>query len=849
MLRTILLRSAPGAPLSRSLSTTPLALAKPPKKPINKLLFPRPTSRRLKATDDRSGAADGPLDSYQLTTQLSRLTSQSRYADALALVRSAPSRAATIVVWNVLLNSILQNNTSNGTGQIKRAYEVWMDMKKRGVKPSSRSFGTFLGGAAKVARKLESRGIAKGTESSPSVADTIGNDVKSKVETVYKQWTVYQAALEDKGRPEQVKEHEETLDDLTVHPTNQYLSFLASTLSLSQDPAVSTALLSKVLTTFESIPPPSSPNPITRNAVTYALTLNAIRTALQVANSSNPPPASSAFPTTQVLLESALAIFTPLLDPSTRLPDSDPLTPQLATSFLSLFLVPPPSTISLSLQSSVLELLPLMHGLVPPAALASLAPPVASSVPTPISTPALDSGALKCVLGLLLSWDKLESVQGVWQQVNEYPERYFATTPAAGRTGNELEIAHVEIVLEALGRQRDLESAEALLMRLLLDDSPESSTLRPRLKTFETALDASLRVGDYETCRRVYDRLCPASPSDSSSSSRRLEFGPSFHATTSYVLTAVNSRDKTKIWSTVKSLLDSPEFGPDSFPAESSSGGARKGQDATSTKGTPTMTKKDLVLAKMQRKKDEKWRLRYGQAIAKGLERILTGREIDLGKGRAGSDDTTTRTRTELEAWRERVDEWVQAQEREGKGKRGDGVDKGEMELRRERVKAKELERSSSPSSSPTGGVARRAVDPVASAPTTRVISQEELEGEFDAPEDERRYDPNEAVGERREKVGRKERRMGWWKEREGDSMKEEHAIYEERQRRFEARRNDRGPRKTSFRDERPARSSSFERDGRRSSDRGTRSDYGSSRRGERGSWSVYLSSPALCLL
>lgn len=362
MLRSLLHRSSQNLIAFRSLSTTSLVLASKPKKPINKLLFPSPTSnRKNKPTRTDDSKSDGPLDSYQLTSQLLRLTSQSRYSDALTLLHTSPSRAATTVVWNVLLNSILQNNNAEGTGAIKRAYEVWMDMKKRGVKPSSRSFGTFLGGAAKIASKMESRGMAKGDE----VKEAIGNDVRTKVETVYKQWTVYQSTLQDRNSTdgaEQQQENVETIEDLTVHPTNQYISFLSSSLSISKEPATSASLLSQILTTFESIPPPSSTGPIARNAVTYALTLNALRTALQITNSPAPTPS---FPTTQVLLDSALAIFTPLLS-STPLPEQDPLTPQLATSFLSLFLLPPASVISLSLQSTILEILPRLHGLVPP---------------------------------------------------------------------------------------------------------------------------------------------------------------------------------------------------------------------------------------------------------------------------------------------------------------------------------------------------------------------------------------------------------------------------------------------------------------------------------------------------
>ncbi|GAA5992823.1 hypothetical protein JCM5350_005617 [Sporobolomyces pararoseus] len=798
MLRSLLLRTSLRPVQSRFISTNPLLLAKQPTKSINKLLFSRPTSRRTsKTTGNEDGKLDGQLDSYQLTSQLLRLTSQSRWSDALALLHTSPSRAATTVVWNVLLNSILQNNNAEGTGSIKRAYEVWMDMKKRGIKPSSRSFGTFLGGAAKVARKMESRGVAKGE----GAKEAIGNDVRSKVETVYKQWTVYQSAVLEKsnaGGAQELRDDVETMEDLTVHPSNQYISFLSSALSLSKDPQTSTALLSQILTTFELLSPPSTSEPIARNAVTYALTLNALRTALQIANSSTSPPPS--FPTTQVLLESSLAIFTPLLK-STPLPEDDPLTPQLATSFLSLFLLPPSSVISLSVQSTILDILPHLHGLVPPSELASLAPPVSPSVQQPLASPALDSGALKCVMSLLIKWEKLDWVQGVWEQVNDYPGRYFSS----GK--NEAEIEHAEIVLEAMGRQGDLESAEALLTRLLLESDPHSP-LKPRLKTLETLLDASLRSGKYESAWRIYQLFSPSNPSasDSPSNSIKAPFSPSCKATTSFLLTGVNTRDKTKIWSIIK-YLSSPSnlgggpfthlFGPEVFPPPLLASRSEK---------KTGLRRKEMVIEKIQEKRDSRWQLRYGQAVSRALERILKGREIALG-------ENEEEVRKRLEEWKTKVETWVGEKEREG------GVsarEKDDMELRRERVKMKERER---------GGEVTAEKREVS---TPRTLSQEELErlavGE-DVEEDQ-----NHVAGEGRT-IHRKERRMNWYKEREGDRAKEERSAYESRQRHFGDRRSN-VSRRGSFREERESGSSSrgYGREGGNrgagSFDRQRRDDY-----------------------
>lgn len=472
MLRAFVLKNGTRQPITlsaRLLATSSCIFAKIP--PPSKVNFPRPTSRSTsRPTKSNERSPDGRLDSYQLTSQLLRLTAHSRYSEALTLLHTSPPYAATTVVWNVLLNAILQNNNAEGTGAIKRGYEVWMDMKKRGVKPSSRSFGTFLGGVAKVARKLESKGMKKGD--SVVAKEVLGNEVRTKVETVYKQWLVYQARVQEQderkatanGEAEEVNEKEETSEDLSIHPTNQYLSFLSSSLSLSPDSTQATPTISQILKTFESIPPPSSSVPVSRNAVTYALTLNALRTSLHLALSPAPPPA---FPPPQSILETALTIFTPLVT-TTPLPSSDPLTPQLATSFLSLFLLPTSSTVSQPLQSSILSLLPTLHGILPPSELASLAPPTSPDLPLPITSPALDTGALQCVMNLLIKWEKLDWVEGTWEQVNEYPERYFPS----GKS--EVEIEHAESVLEAMGKRGDLDSMEGELsvyLTLLKRDS------------------------------------------------------------------------------------------------------------------------------------------------------------------------------------------------------------------------------------------------------------------------------------------------------------------------------------------------------------------------------------------
>jgi hypothetical protein len=215
------------------------------------------------------------------------------------------------------------------------------------------------------------------------------------------------------------------------------------------------------------------------------------------------------------------------------------------------------------------------------------------------------------------------------------------------------------------------------------------------------------------------------------------------------------------------------------------------------------LTRKEMVLEKIQEKKDQKWQVRYGQAVLRALERISRGREISLG-------ENEEEIRKRLEDWKKRVEVWVGEKEREG----GAGVrEKDDMEQRRERVKLKERER--------TGYVVKEEEQ----AP--RTLSQDELERLAVGAEEQE--SATEDQGEER-KIQRKERRMNWYKEREGDSGKEERAIYESRQRRFNETRG--GDRRTTFRGEREERprGRSYEREGRsergRSFERGGRDEY-----------------------
>lgn len=331
----------------------------------------------------------------------------------------------------------------------------------------------------------------------------------------------------------------------------------------------------------------------------------------------------------------------------------------------------------------------------------------------------------------------------------------------------------------------------------------------------ETALESCFRSGKIESAWRVYRLFAPRtssslpSPSFLSSSATSASsltpiapFPPSYKATTSFLLTAFNTRDKTKIWSVVK-YLSSPDedgggpyaslFGPSAFPPSTHSSSGSSIKSATSN-----LSKKELVINKIQQKRDLKFQVRYGQALASSLSRVLSGREIL-------SDEKVKRG---LEDWEVRVKEWVEGRVSE----RVIGPEKGEMELRRERVEVKEVARGGR-------GDGRAGVER---------LSQEEIEGISDADVAKTTEHDSSPIEEEemKAKVGRKERRMGWYKEREGNSGKEERAIYESRQKHFERRSGGREsrPSRQPYGEERRKRES---RPFRGSDERERRSDRG----------------------
>ena len=180
-------------------------------------------------------------DSYLLSDKIKQLAGRKDLDAAIELVRTSP--ASNVVVWNLLIHEVLQEK------KFRRAYELWMDMKRRGLKPSARSYSTFFSGFSK-AREIESGGLAR-------------------VKTVYAQWLVHAervlARSEEKRSIREEEEGEEGADDITCIPANAYLTFLANTKNLPL-----------LLEAFNAMP---TEGPLAPTSMTYSTVLSALRSS------------------------------------------------------------------------------------------------------------------------------------------------------------------------------------------------------------------------------------------------------------------------------------------------------------------------------------------------------------------------------------------------------------------------------------------------------------------------------------------------------------------------------------------------------------------------------------------
>lgn len=317
------------------------------------------------------------------------------------LVKSSPPHAANIVVWNVLLNSLLR------AGKYKQTFNVWMDMKRRGLKPTARSFGTFFSGFAKIRGEMEGVSLVR-------------------AKTVYAQWlrhaeqVIQKAEMKELGevrRSIMEEEHEQevlldSLDDITAIPTNHYLSFLSHTSNISL-----------LLDTFNAMP---STGPLAPTSLTYSIVLAGLRST----SSSNPEHFAAALKLWERIL----------LEASTGELEIDTKTISILISICREAKRPDDQRLGLQAAKD-------FYGLVDPAEEDQLVDP--KLLPSP--RVAMDSAALSNVFALALAMQQFNLVVSWFDQVRDYPKRFGAGL---------IEHHQCDLVLVALAAKHDASGAE-----------------------------------------------------------------------------------------------------------------------------------------------------------------------------------------------------------------------------------------------------------------------------------------------------------------------------------------------------------------------------------------------------
>lgn len=311
-------------------------------------------------------------------------------------------------MWNVLLNAVLQAK------QFKRAYELWMDMKRRGVEPTARSYGTFFSGFAKLKGEVVEGGNL------------------ARVQTVYRQWEHHVEKVLERSEQgmkskngklsilvaeeEQSSATKDTVDDLSVLPTNHYLSFLSSTHNIDL-----------LLSTFSSLP---SDGPLSPTSMTYSIVLSGLR---QTA-STNP-----------AHFTSAMNIWKQLLASPSNL-DIDTKTVSIIISLCRDQSRPDD-------QRAGLEVAKAFYGFVDPTdeALLVASPGNKSGLAAPRVE--LDSPGLSNVLSLAIRMQQFNLVVRWFDQVRDYPKRFGKGV---------IDHHQCDLVLVAMAAKRDASGAEGL---------------------------------------------------------------------------------------------------------------------------------------------------------------------------------------------------------------------------------------------------------------------------------------------------------------------------------------------------------------------------------------------------
>ncbi|ORY80715.1 hypothetical protein BCR35DRAFT_352477 [Leucosporidium creatinivorum] len=582
-------------------------------------------------------------DSYHLADRIKLLAQRDQLDAALDLVKSSPAYAANIVVWNVLLNSLLRAQ------KYKMAYNTWMDMKRRGLHPTARSFGTFFSGFAKMRGEVEGASLAR-------------------VKTVYAQWLVHaertmeKADLKERGavrRSIMEEEHEQevlidSLDDITVIPTNHYLSFLSHTGNIPL-----------LLETFQAMP---SDGPLAPTSLTYSIVLAGLRTS----SSTNPEHFAAALQLWERIVKDAgemeidtktVSIIISICREAKR-PDDQRLGLQVAKDF---------------------------YGLVDPAEEDKLVDPKALPPPRV----AMDSAALSNVFALALAMQQFNLVVRWFDQVRDYPKRFGAGL---------IEHHQCDLVLVALAAKHDAAGAEDLIN--WMRRSAPSSSLQPTLASYSNAIQVCWRSADLVRAYRLLSLMTarPIGPEAVASTSTTTidstaadepsplpmhppspstltckTFAPDDRILSTLLQTSLATRDRGNIYRAL-SIVEG-EFGRTaSYYSPCSRAAAEENDEDSDPSSHASFQLRSQRRAERNDPFHAYWKFKLGEVLERCLERVLQGGEGHL----------TSSRRSELVEWRKGVVAWLEEQDEKSLRGKGGVKEEENMRSRREVLREKE---------------------------------------------------------------------------------------------------------------------------------------------------------------
>ncbi|KAJ4478063.1 hypothetical protein J3R30DRAFT_3404199 [Lentinula aciculospora] len=148
-----------------------------------------------------SSPAPGPdgkilLEPHILSSRLKKLCDEGQVDTAVAMLKNSPLDAQNVPVWNTLIWECLKAE------RFRLAHDLYIDMKRRGHRPNTRTFQTLLNGLARI------------------------EDWGSHTKQLANAHSVHQAFM---CHVDAVKKHDPSSAELSIAPTAAYMKILGAT--------------------------------------------------------------------------------------------------------------------------------------------------------------------------------------------------------------------------------------------------------------------------------------------------------------------------------------------------------------------------------------------------------------------------------------------------------------------------------------------------------------------------------------------------------------------------------------------------------------------------------------------